>query len=240
MRHRGENTRKQRISLNSRNPGTGRPDDIIDRTGTASCQRGGARVGLHMLPTPCHVADATLVGAALRTANALARQWALDLAWNLTDHADSSFMPITLQRLPHTHKLDLWGPPSHQYRYQQSSPPEVSTMRIFTSLAKRCGNPSTAPLVIELGANEGTFGSVASGMGCRVLSVEPQPACIRTLAFAAALAPPRRHVVCLVHGFVSDRPLSMKVKGASPFALAALTSSSLRVWFVRSSRQAPL
>lgn len=75
-------------------------------------------------------------------------------------------------------------------------------MRFLMSLESLCG-ATPAPLILELGANEGAYGRVASSMGCRVLSVEPQPSCMRALALAVALTPARR-TACLIHAFASD------------------------------------
>ena len=144
-------------------------------------------------------------------ANAAARHRAAFLFWNLTDRTAArgqlhQYLPVTLMRLPHT-KREAWGPPSWQYSYQASSSVERSTMRIFELLESQCDQGG---LVVELGANEGSYGRLASSMGCRVLSVEPQSACIRLLAFAVALVP-TRHTACLVHGFVGTRQLAITV-----------------------------
>ena len=161
--------------------------------------------------------------------NAMNRQWAADLAWNLTNRSSSiggggarhdvpqEYMPLTLMRLPHV-KREVWGPPSWQYNFQANEPAEHSTMRIIQHLTGVCedaaqDDATPAPLVVELGANEGAFGRVASASGCRVLSVEPQAACIRMLALAVAMVP-SRHSACLVHGFVSNIPFSLTVPSA--------------------------
>ena len=120
---------------------------------------------------------------------------------------------MTLMRLPHT-RHEVWGPPSWQYGYQQRTAVEFYTMRVFESLAPQCGTTSSLPpLVLEVGANEGAYGRVASAMGCRVISVEPQPACMRLLAYAVAMVPTRR-TACLVHALVSDKPLAISMASA--------------------------
>jgi len=133
----------------------------------------------------------------LSIANAINRQWAAELAWNLTDRTRAGdtgrwylpgwlpfgygdrdeFVPFVLMRLPHT-KLEVWGPPSWQYRYQARVSVERNTLHVVEAITGSCGNgdKDNAPLVLEIGANEGAFGRVASANGCRVISVEPQPA----------------------------------------------------------------
>eukprot|EP00658_Telonema_sp_P-2_P039438 TRINITY_DN28220_c0_g1_i1.p1 TRINITY_DN28220_c0_g1~~TRINITY_DN28220_c0_g1_i1.p1 ORF type:complete len:142 (-),score=29.09 TRINITY_DN28220_c0_g1_i1:170-595(-) len=60
------------------------------------------------------------------------------------------------------------------------------------------------PLVVEVGANEGAHGLVAARWGCRVHSFEPQPSCVRRLAFAIAMQPQNHHTAVLHHNYVSD------------------------------------
>ena len=187
-------------------------------------------------------------------ANAINRQWAADLAWNLTQHNSSSaYLPVTLMRLPHVKGREVWGPPSWQYGYQLHSPAEQRTMHIvkhltyascdgantllrptpaavassaelwwlrgLPAISENANQPSSTttapapPLVVEIGANEGAYGRVSSAYGCRVLSVEPQAACLRMLAFAVSMVPSQR-TACLVHGFVSDTAFSMHVPAA--------------------------
>ena len=165
------------------------------------------------MSSPCALASTSTYPPAI--VNALNRERASKLAFNLTAFdADSGYLPLTLQRLPHVKERTVWGPPSWQYDYQLRAPAEQSTMKIVQHLAKqRCEQDGPTPLVVELGANEGSYGRTASAYGCRVISVEPQAACLRMLAYAVAMVP-SRHTACLVHGFVSDTAFSMNVPAA--------------------------
>eukprot|EP00658_Telonema_sp_P-2_P039440 TRINITY_DN28220_c0_g1_i7.p1 TRINITY_DN28220_c0_g1~~TRINITY_DN28220_c0_g1_i7.p1 ORF type:complete len:352 (+),score=78.08 TRINITY_DN28220_c0_g1_i7:123-1058(+) len=105
--------------------------------------------------------------------------------------------------------VPLWGPPSWQWGYQTKNRVEQRTMAVLIEAIKMPGSAAIqlnqpGPLVVEVGANEGAHGLVAARWGCRVHSFEPQPSCVRRLAFAIAMQPQNHHTAVLHHNYVSD------------------------------------
>jgi FkbM family methyltransferase len=78
----------------------------------------------------------------------------------------------------------LWISP--QFDFQQESFAEQAITALFRQLCSRhCRDKHS--LVLDMGANEGVYAMLASAYGCRVISFEPQPGCVRPLAGAIGL-----------------------------------------------------
>lgn len=112
---------------------------------------------------------------------------------------------------------------SYQYAYQKQAPMEIAAVAILRSLLparckKQNNNMKTSSsssysgaLVLDMGANDGFYAMLASSYGCRVISFEPQPGCVRPLIAAIGInkiSPPidlRQRIV------TSDRNVRIKV-----------------------------
>lgn len=79
-------------------------------------------------------------------------------------------------------------PRTPQSFYQSTSRDEIATRRVMHRIfQKHCEGGAKPPLVLDMGANDGFYAILASSYGCRVVSFEPQSACVRKLAYALAI-----------------------------------------------------
>jgi FkbM family methyltransferase len=75
-----------------------------------------------------------------------------------------------------------------QLRYQRSEVTEVNIRSVLREVfGTGCLTTPDHGFVLDVGANEGFYGLLATAYGCRAISMEPQPTCVAWLSWAVAM-----------------------------------------------------
>jgi hypothetical protein len=87
---------------------------------------------------------------------------------------------------------------------------ELGNWKLVNEVLQRCEG---APLVVNVGVQDGYYGFAAATYGCRVMMFEPQLGCIPDLLFSSLL--PYAHTPQLFHNFVNPAPVFAVETGLS-------------------------
>jgi len=92
---------------------------------------------------------------------------------------------------------------------------EVATQFVMDHIGRQCVHLSqkygdnNIPIVLDVGENEGFFGTMMSSHDCRVIAVEAQPECMPRLYLQAAFNQ-FKYPIKFVNRLISDHPISFQ------------------------------